>query len=67
MAVTITNVSGLSQTPTFTGGAPLDATNFGFSQNCAGVTLPPGGTCTLYVHVSSGNGRSDLEQHHDWH
>ena len=47
MAVTITNVSGLSQTPTFTGGAPLDATNFGFSQNCAGVTLPPGGTCTF--------------------
>ncbi len=45
IAVTITNTSGISQTPNFAGGAPNDPTNFGGSQNCAGVALPAGGTC----------------------
>ena len=45
MAVTITNTSGVSQTPNFTGGAPADPVNFGGSQTCAGVTLTPGGSC----------------------
>ncbi|HKT81827.1 MAG TPA: hypothetical protein VJP86_16480, partial [Vicinamibacterales bacterium] len=45
IAVTITNMSGASQTPNFSGGAPFDSVNFGASQNCAGVALPPGGSC----------------------
>lgn len=45
LAITITNVSGAEQSPQFSGGAPLDSENFGGSQNCAGVTLPPGGSC----------------------
>lgn len=47
IAVTVTNVSGGSVTPSYSGGAPLDPVNFGGSQNCAGVTLPAGGTCTF--------------------
>jgi len=43
--VTIINTSGVSQTPNFAGGAPLDPVNFGGSQNCAGVPLAPGGAC----------------------
>ena len=45
LVVTITNTSGVSQTPNFSGGAPNDPVNFGGSQNCAGVPLPPGGSC----------------------
>ena len=45
IAVVIVNVSGVPQTPNFAGGAPFDHDNFGSSQNCAGVTLPPGGSC----------------------
>ena len=45
LAVTITNTSGVAQTPNFAGGAPFDSTNFGGSQNCAGVALPAGGSC----------------------
>jgi len=60
--VKITNTSGVSQTPNFAGGAPNDPTNFGGSQNCAGVPLPAGGSCkftytftptTLGAHSSS--------------
>jgi Protein of unknown function (DUF3048) N-terminal domain/Protein of unknown function (DUF3048) C-terminal domain/Abnormal spindle-like microcephaly-assoc'd, ASPM-SPD-2-Hydin len=43
--VTITNGSSTTQTPNFAGGAPNDPTNFGGSQNCAGVALDPGATC----------------------
>ena len=62
IAVTITNTSGVSQTPNFSGGAPNDPTNFGGSQNCAGVPLAAGGSCeftytftptTLGAHSSS--------------
>src|SRR5262245_5899315 len=45
LTVTITNASATTQTPNFSGGAPNDPTNFGGSQNCAGVPLDPGGTC----------------------
>jgi hypothetical protein len=45
--VAIINVSGVLQTPNFSGGAPDDPDNFGGSQNCAGVTLPPGGSCAF--------------------
>ena len=45
VAVTITNTSGVSQTPNFSGGAPFDPVNFGGFQNCAGVPLAPGGSC----------------------
>jgi hypothetical protein len=45
--VTIVNVSGVPQTPNYAGGAPNDPDNFGGSQNCAGVTLPPGGSCAF--------------------
>ena len=47
LPVTITNVSGVSQTPDYAGGAPIDADNFGGSQNCAGVTLTAGGSCAF--------------------
>ena len=40
--VTITNVSGTSQTPNFAGGG---AGVFGGAQNCAGRTLAPGQSC----------------------
>jgi hypothetical protein len=43
--VTVTNVSGVPQTPEYAGGAPLDPINFGGSQNCGGRTLPPAGHC----------------------
>lgn len=46
LVVTVTNVSSTPRTPNFSGGAPLDSTNFDASQNCAGRTLAPGGTCT---------------------
>jgi hypothetical protein len=45
LTVTITNASSTTQTPNFAGGAPNDPTNFGGSQNCAGVALDPGATC----------------------
>jgi len=45
--VTVKNVSGTSQTPNFSGGAPNDPTNFDGSQNCAGKTFAPGDTCTF--------------------
>ena len=45
LTVTITNGSSTTQTPNFAGGAPNDPTNFGGSQNCAGVALGPGATC----------------------
>ena len=47
LPVTITNISAVPQTPSFSGGAPLDPINFGGSQNCAGTTLAPGATCTF--------------------
>jgi putative cell wall-binding protein len=47
LPVTVTNVSSTTQTPNFSGGAPLDATNFGASQNCAGVPLAPGASCVF--------------------
>jgi hypothetical protein len=47
LPVTITNVSAASLTPSFSGGAPLDSINFDASQNCAGTTLVPGGSCTF--------------------
>src|SRR4029079_4441825 len=43
--VVITNASNTTQTPNFAGGAPNDPSNFGGSQNCAGVALDPGATC----------------------
>jgi hypothetical protein len=43
----ITNISPASQSPNFSGGAPLDPANFGGSQNCAGKTFAPGDTCTF--------------------
>ena len=43
IAVTITNTSGVSQTPSYTSGAPVDSVNFGaVSQNCRGATLAVG-------------------------
>src|SRR5262245_56070480 len=45
LTVTITNASSTTQTPNFSGGAPNDPTNFGGSQNCAGVPLDPGASC----------------------
>ncbi len=47
LPITITNVSGVSLTPNYSGGAPNDPDNFGGSQNCAGVTLAAGGSCTF--------------------
>src|SRR5262249_33821783 len=45
LVVTIKNISATSQTPEFAGGAPLDGTNFGGTQNCGGKTFAPGDTC----------------------
>jgi hypothetical protein len=45
--VVITNLSGASQSPNFSGGAPADPINFGGSQNCAGKTFAPGDSCTF--------------------
>jgi hypothetical protein len=47
LTVTITNASATTQTPNFSGGAPNDPTNFGGSQNCAGVPLAPNDTCAF--------------------
>lgn len=47
IAVTVANVSQTNLTPNFAGGAPLDATNFGGSQDCAGKSFAPGDTCTF--------------------
>ena len=43
--VVITNISSTSLTPNYAGGAPNDPTNFGGSQNCAGVALAGGQSC----------------------
>lgn len=47
ISVVITNVSSATQTISLAGGAPGDPTNFGANQNCAGVTLAPGGSCQV--------------------
>jgi hypothetical protein len=47
IAVVITNTGSAAATPNYAGGAPIDPTNFGGSQNCAGVTLDPGDTCAF--------------------
>ena len=47
LPVTVTNLTAVPQTPNYAGGAPNDPTNFGGSQNCAGVTLAPGASCTF--------------------
>jgi hypothetical protein len=47
LPVTITNVSSFTLTPNFSGGAPLDLTNFGGFQDCQGKTFAPGDTCTF--------------------
>ena len=47
LPVVITNVSSVSQTPSFAGGAPHDSANFGGSQNCVGKTFAPGDSCTF--------------------
>jgi hypothetical protein len=43
--VVVSNVGPNPVTPNYAGGAPIDPTNFGGSQNCAGITLPALGTC----------------------
>ena len=60
MAVTVTNVTGVPQTPTYAGGAPDDPVNFDASQNCAGVTLAPGASCafTYVFHPTSAGAKS---------
>ena len=45
ISVVVTNGGPGAVTPNWSGGAPNDPTNFGGSQNCAGVTLPELGTC----------------------
>ena len=45
IGVTVTNVSSTTQTPNFAGGTPNDPTNFGGSQNCAGVPIAAGSSC----------------------
>ncbi|MEZ5630335.1 MAG: IPTL-CTERM sorting domain-containing protein [Burkholderiaceae bacterium] len=48
LVVTVTNVSGASQTlSSLAGGAPADGVNFGAVQNCAGITLAAGASCVL--------------------
>ena len=55
--VVVTNVGGSTATPNFAGGAPTDPTNFGGSQNCAGVTLAPGQSCQFsYTFTPSATG-----------
>lgn len=60
IAVVIVNAANVAQTPNFAGGAPFDPENFGGSQNCAGVTLPPGGSCrfTYVFHPASAGPKS---------
>ncbi len=67
IAVTITNTSGVSQTPNFAGGAPNDPTNFGGSQNCAGVALAAGGHLPIYLHVHTEDARREVLEHDDRH
>jgi len=43
--VVITNLTAGPLTPNFAGGAPNDPTNFGGSQNCAGVELASNASC----------------------
>ena len=45
LTVIVTNTSSSTLTPNFAGGAPNDSTNFGGSQNCAGLTFAPGDSC----------------------
>jgi hypothetical protein len=45
IAVTFTNMTAGPLMPNYSGGAPLDANNFGGSQNCAGVALAAGASC----------------------
>lgn len=45
LPITITNTGDAAGAPNFSGGAPLDAVNFGGSQNCAGKTFQPGDSC----------------------
>ena len=48
LVVTVTNVSGASQTlSSLAGGAPADGVNFGAVQNCAGITLAAGASCVF--------------------
>ena len=56
----VANISDIAQTPDFAGGAPFDPENFGGSQNCAGLTLPPGGSCrfTYVFHPASAGSKS---------
>ena len=43
--IVITNLNPTTLTPNFAGGAPTDPSNFGGSQNCAGVPLAPLASC----------------------
>ena len=43
--VVITNLTAGPLTPNYAGGAPNDPTNFGGSQNCAGVELASSASC----------------------
>ena len=45
--IVVTNTGTAPVSPNFAGGAPADGTNYDASQNCAGVTLDPGDTCTF--------------------
>ena len=45
VAVVITNLNAVTLTPNFAGGAPNDPSNYGGSQNCAGVPLAPLASC----------------------
>ena len=64
LPVVITNISGIPQTPGFAGGAPFDSDNFGAFQNCAGITLPPGGQCefTYEFHPTSTGAKATSTQ-----
>ena len=58
--VVIVNGTNVAQAPNFAGGAPFDPENFGGSQNCGGVMLPPGGSCrfTYVFHPASAGPKS---------
>lgn len=47
LQVVLTNTGTAAVTPALAGGAPVDSTNFGVSQNCGGVSLAPGATCAF--------------------
>ncbi|MBF9034056.1 choice-of-anchor D domain-containing protein [Rhodobacterales bacterium HKCCE2091] len=52
----ITNLSSVPQTPSYAGGAPTSG-SFTAAQNCAGVTLAPGGSCQFfYAFAPTANG-----------